>query len=58
MAKTTALQGNARQLFYKDVGVVAGDITPAADLQQSKKEIRYTSGSMTLRFIVSCDLHR
>lgn len=38
--KTTALQGNAGQLFYKDVGVVAGDITPAADLQQSKKKIR------------------
>jgi len=50
--KTTALQRNARHLFYKDVGVVAGDITPAADLQQCQEKIRYTSASMTLRFIV------
>jgi len=56
--KTTALQGNVRQLFYKDVGVVAGDITPAADLQQSTIKKRYTSVCMTQRFIVSCDLHR
>jgi hypothetical protein len=32
VVKTATFQGNARQLFYKDVGVVAGDVTPAADL--------------------------
>jgi hypothetical protein len=51
---TATFQGNARQLFYKDVGVVAGDITSAADLQQTKKKIRCTSVCMTLRFILSC----
>jgi hypothetical protein len=56
--KSTALQGKVRQLFNRDEGVVAGDITPAADLQQSKKKIDYTSVSMTLRFVMSCDLHR
>ena len=38
--------------------MVAGDITPAADLQQSNIKKRYTSVCITQRFIVSCDLHR